>query len=274
MSTARTLNSSPVPILVYHQIVEAPPKGSPFRSLYVSPKTFNRQMWLLKTLGYKGLSVSELMPYLRGDRQGKVVGITFDDGYENNLTNALPILNRYGFSSTCYAVAGLLGQTNVWDAHVGIPQVPLMDSEGLAQWTAGGQEIGSHTFEHMNLLSADDETSRTEIIKGKAVLEKAMEGKPSQHFCYPYGRYARPHAAMAREAGFETATTTRRGRCLKEDDLFELPRVSIVNSTNLAQFWLKVATSYEDIRGKRAVQRQRAIDSQRSPQVPGCALRS
>jgi peptidoglycan/xylan/chitin deacetylase (PgdA/CDA1 family) len=273
MSTARNLRQSPVPILLYHQIVRPPPKGSPFRSLYVSPEAFNRQMRLLKTLGYTGLSMSELLPYLRGDVKGKVVGITFDDGYENNLTNAMPILNKYGFSSTCYAVSGLLGKTNVWDAHLGIPQVPLMDFGSLRKWTQGGQEVGSHTHAHLNLLSVDDETCRQEIVRGKSALEAAT-GAPARHFCYPYGRYARAHAAITKDAGFQTATTTRRGRCLQEDDLFELPRVSIVRSTNLAQFWLKVATSYEDLRGKRAVQRQRVIDSQRPQQEPGCALRS
>jgi peptidoglycan/xylan/chitin deacetylase (PgdA/CDA1 family) len=274
MSSALAHNEMPIPILVYHQIVEAPPKGSPFRSLYVSPAAFNRQMWFLKTLGYKGLSMRELTPYINGTTKGKVVGITFDDGYENNLTNAMPILIRHGFSSTCYVVSGLLGKTNIWDAQIGIPQVPLMDEAGLSQWTAGGQEVGSHTHQHTNLLLVDDDTSRDEILLGKQVLEASMNGVEARHFCYPYGRYAHPHAIMAREAGFETATTTRRGRCTKDDDLFELPRVFIGRSTNLAQFWLKVATSYEDLRGKRAVERQRVIDLQHAKQVPGCALRS
>jgi peptidoglycan/xylan/chitin deacetylase (PgdA/CDA1 family) len=272
MSDARMLNRAPVPILVYHQIVRPPPKGSPFRSLYVSPRAFNRQMWLLKAFGYIGLSMSELLPYLQGEKRGKVVGITFDDGYENVLTNAMPILQRYGFSSTCYAVSGMLGKTNIWDAHLGIPQVPLMDSDGLRKWTEGGQEVGSHTFGHLNLLSADDETCREEIAKGKSTLEAAM-GTAAAHFCYPYGRYARPHATITADVGFQTATTTRRGRCIVTDSLFELPRVSIDHSTNIFQFWLKIATSYEDLRGKRAIERQRVIDSQRLQQMPGCALR-
>ena len=83
-----TLNAKPIPILVYHQIAEAPKKGAPFRGLYVSPTAFARQMALLKLLGYQGLSMTDLQPYLRGEKSGKVVGITFDDGYLNNLTLA------------------------------------------------------------------------------------------------------------------------------------------------------------------------------------------
>ncbi len=272
MSTARTLNRRPVPILVYHQIVRPPPKGSPFRSLYVSPGAFNRQMWLLKTLGYTGLSMSELLPYLNGERQGKVVGITFDDGYENNLTNAMPILNKYGFSSTCYAVSGMLGKTNSWDAHHGIAQVPLMTEVELNQWVQGGQEVGSHTYQHLDMLSANDDACRAELAKGKSALEAAT-GMVADHFCYPYGRYDRPHLAMTLEAGFKTATTTLHSRCHGGADMFELPRVSVLRSTHLMLFWLKIATSYEDFRGKRAQRRQWLLEQQRM-QVPGCALRS
>jgi len=41
-------------------------------------------MWLLKVFGFKGLSMGELQPYLEGKKTGKVVGITFDDGFKNN----------------------------------------------------------------------------------------------------------------------------------------------------------------------------------------------
>ena len=38
-----------------------------------------------------------------------VVGITLDDGYLNNLTHAAPLLERHGFSATCYVVSQLIG---------------------------------------------------------------------------------------------------------------------------------------------------------------------
>jgi peptidoglycan/xylan/chitin deacetylase (PgdA/CDA1 family) len=48
-------------------------------------------------------------------KQGKVVGITFDDGYLENLDNALPILRVNGFTATCYAVSSMIGGTKLWD---------------------------------------------------------------------------------------------------------------------------------------------------------------
>ncbi|CAN7268718.1 polysaccharide deacetylase family protein [Polaromonas sp. LjRoot131] len=245
-----TLNRQPIPILVYHQIAEAPPKGSsPFRGLYVSPAAFARQMAWLKRLGYTGLSMSGLLPYLRGELSGKVVGITFDDGYRNNLSHALPALVKQGFSSTCYAVSGLLGKTNIWDEGIGIPQTPLMDEGEIRQWMAGGQEIGSHTHSHVNLMETGEAGCVEEMVLGKTRLE-SVTGGPVAHFCYPYGHFEARHVEMAKTLGFATATTTQRSRCHEGMDLLQLPRVPVLRSTTLPVFWLKVATAYEDRRKK------------------------
>ena len=242
-----TRNREPIPILTYHQIAEPASKGAPFRSLSVAPLDFERQMTWLKFLGYQGLSMGDLMPYLRGERQGKVVGITFDDGYANNLDYALPVLRRHGFSSTCYVVSQLLGQTNRWDREAGIAQVPLMPHEGLRQWVAAGQEVGAHTRHHVHLPQLDARTGYEEMALCKSELEAGL-GVPVEHFCYPYGEYGPEHVAMAREAGFMTATTTRRGRCHAREDLLQLSRVPVLRSTTRPLLWLKVATGYEDRR--------------------------
>ena len=249
MSKTYTANRRPIPILVYHQIAQAPPKGSPFRSLYVAPQAFARQMAWLKLLGYRGLSMSALQPYLRGDKEGKVVGITFDDGYLNNLSQALPVLVKQGFSSTCYVVSGLLGKTNTWDEHLGIAQSPLMNESQVRQWIDAGQEAGSHTRRHIDLTASDEEACRIEMTLGKTELESVVR-QPVDHFCYPYGHYESRHRVMADALGFVTATTTRRSRCHAQTDLLQLPRVPVLRSTSLPVFWLKIATSYEDRRKK------------------------
>lgn len=243
----RSRNASPIPILTYHQIAVAPEKGAAFRSLYVAPKDFSRQMALLKWFGYQGLSMTDLQPYLAGERSGKVVGITFDDGYLNNLTNALPVLQRNGFSSTCYAVSQLLGKTNIWDKETGILQTELMSPSELKQWVQGGQEVGAHTCNHVHLAALDSSASRSEIAVCKAELETVI-GQPVRHFCYPYGEYAPEHADMVADAGYLTATTTQRSRCAAGEDLRALPRVPIVRSTSMLTFLMKIATAYEDRR--------------------------
>jgi peptidoglycan/xylan/chitin deacetylase (PgdA/CDA1 family) len=243
--TILSSNVSPIPILTYHQIAPAPPKGTPYRSLVVAPLDFARQMAWLKLLGYRGLSMPALMPYLRGERQGKVVGITFDDGYLNNLTHALPVLQRQGFSATCYVVSQRLGQSNVWDREIGIPASPLMTLEQLKQWIQGGQDVGAHTRHHVHLPQLSVAECEDEIALCKSELEAGL-GVPVAHFCYPYGDYTPAHAAMVQQAGFESATTTARSRSHTGEDLVQLPRVPIARRTTRLAMWVKLATSYED----------------------------
>lgn len=245
LSSFKTANATAIPILVYHQIDEAPAKGAPFRSLYVSPAAFARQMAFLKLLGYTGLSMTDVQSYLLGEKTGKVVGITFDDGYLNNLTHALPVLQKNGFTSTCYVVDGLLGQTNSWDLDQGIAQTPLMTAEQLVQWQAGGQEVGAHTQQHVDLLAVSELAAWAQIAKSKPALETALH-KPVNHFCYPFGKFDIRHETMAKQAGYTTATTTERGRVHMGADMMTLPRVPVLRSTSLPVLWLKVATGYED----------------------------
>ena len=237
----------PIPILTYHQVDTPPPRGTPFRSLVVDPDAFDRQLGFLKLLGYRGLCMGALQPYLRGEKTGKVVGITLDDGYVNNLAHALPALVRHDFSATCYVVSGQLGGSNVWDAMHGVPAQPLMDTAQLRAWVAGGQEVGAHTRNHVDLRALAPAAARAEIAGCRSDLEDVL-GVPVRHFCYPYGHYAPEHAQMVREAGYETATTTQRARTTAQDDLFRLPRAPVLQSTSLPLLWMKVATRYEDRR--------------------------
>lgn len=246
-AATKTTNTRPIAILVYHQIDRPPLKGQPFRSLCVEPKAFGRQMALLNMLGYQGLSMSALMPYLRGEKAGKVVGLTFDDGYLNNLTSALPVLRKYGFSSTCYAVSGLAGKSNQWDAAIGVNQTRLMSDFEMKQWVAGGQEIGSHTRNHLDLTKVSDDIGRAQIAGGTDDLQSVLS-QPIKHFCYPFGNYQPRHVSMVAAGGFETATTTARGRCHANCNMLELPRVPVLKSTTLPLLLLKVATRYEDRR--------------------------
>jgi len=244
------MNAVHVPILMYHHIDTIPPKRdeagirTPFRSLIVSPGSFARQMWLLKTLGYRGVNMSEVMQYLRGEKtialHGKVVGITFDDGYQNNLLYAQPVLARYGFSSTCYAVSDMAGESNSWYATNSLSSKPLMTATQMCEWVAGGQEIGSHTCHHANLLELNSSDARAQIVESKAQLE-AMTGVACRHFCYPYGFFDASHLAMVKEADYESATTVEKGIAssvaANSDSAFQLPRIGVLKNTTLAKLW-------------------------------------
>jgi len=233
-----------IPILMYHQIDAPPPRGTPLRGLIVAPSSFRWQMRMLKLMGYRGLSMRELEPYLNGEKRGKVVGITFDDGYQNNLHHALPVLQEHGFTATCYGVSRMLGGTNAWDDGK-VAEKPLMTQQDWQTWSASGMDVGSHTCTHAKLTELPPDHARDQIFQSRLELERAI-GCTVRHFCYPYGWFRPEHARMAREAGYATATTTLRGRACPGDDPYNLPRIMVARATNPVQFWLKVATSYED----------------------------
>ena len=236
-----------IPILLYHQIDTPPKRGTSLRGLVVAPGSFGRQMALLSLLGYRGLSMHDLEPYLRGEKTGKVVGITFDDGYQNNLINALPVLKKHGFTATCYAVTSMLGGTNAWD-HGKVAEKPLMTVDEWRIWIGSGMEAGSHTRTHADLNTLSDDAARAHIAESKTELQQAL-ACDVRHFCYPYGRFRPEHAQMAKDAGYTTATSSRRGRVAPGDDPFSLRRVLVARATTLLHFYLKIATGYEDRRG-------------------------
>lgn len=236
-----------IPILMYHQIDVPPPSGTPLRGLVVSPGAFARQMLLLKCMGYKGLSMRDLEPYLKGERQGRVVGITFDDGYQNNVINALPVLRKYGFTATCYAVSSMIGGTNSWDRGL-VAEKPLMTSADWRVWLDGGMDVGSHTRTHADLTRLTIDEALNQVANSKSELENALDCEV-RHFCYPYGRFDTTHRQLVQQAGYVTATTTHRGRVQQGNDLLTLRRVLIAQATLLMHFVLKICTAYEDRRG-------------------------
>jgi len=247
VSDAASRGTPALPILMYHNIARAPRDLRVYRSLFVSPAAFARQMWLLRRLGYTGLSMSAAMPYLQGECSGRIVIITLDDGYVDNLDSALPILQRYGFSATCYVVSGSIGRYNQWDAERLGVRKPLMSAEQLRDWHRGGMEIGAHTRSHPYLTQCDDAQLHDEIHGSKATLEDRL-GAPVTQFCYPYGDADERVAGVVRAAGFAAATTTRRGRARAGMDLWQLPRIQIARHHPLPQFAMRALTGYEDRR--------------------------
>lgn len=189
----------------------------------------------------------DLEPYLSGEKQGRVVGITFDDGYQNNFDLALPILKRYGHTATCYAVSKQVGKTNHWDDGL-VATKSLMNRGQLLSWLDAGMDVGSHTCTHADLTKLEDKEALKEIKLSKLSLEDSL-GTQIRHFCYPYGRMQPIHAQMARDCGYVTATMMKRGRVHSDHNPWELSRVLIARATNPIQFFMKLMTRYEDRRG-------------------------
>jgi peptidoglycan/xylan/chitin deacetylase (PgdA/CDA1 family) len=205
-------------------------------------------MLLLRLLGYQGLSMSAAMPYLRGEKQGRIAVITFDDGYVDTLEDALPILLKHGFSATCYVISRRTGHYNEWDAASLNVRKSLMNDEQIRAWHAAGMEVGAHSRTHPRLTSCNDTELQDEIAGSKTDLETLL-GQPVTQFCYPYGDLDERVVAATRQAGYEASTTVQRGRAQAGNDPMLFRRVLVSGSTYPHLFILKLLSKYEDKRG-------------------------
>jgi peptidoglycan/xylan/chitin deacetylase (PgdA/CDA1 family) len=186
-------------LLMYHSI--APYDEDPYE-VTVSPDRFEHQMRWLRRRGLRGVSVRELLDAHARGRSGGLVGLTFDDGYEDLLTCALPILDRFGFTATAFVIAHRLGGTNVWSPNG--PRKRLLTEDRLRLVADAGVEIGSHGLTHVRLSTTSGTRLDDEVVLSRAAL-RTITGQDVSGFCYPYGDLTRPAVDAVRAAGYDYA---------------------------------------------------------------------
>jgi peptidoglycan/xylan/chitin deacetylase (PgdA/CDA1 family) len=184
---------------MYHSVGDA--SDDPYR-ITVTPERLDRQLAWLRRRGLRGVSMAELLAArARGAGRG-LVGLTFDDGYADFVTDALPLLRRHDCGATLFVLPGRLGGDNGWDP-LG-PRKPLLTADGIRHAAAEGVEIGSHGLTHVDLTRADDLTLKTEVVESRAALTE-LTGARIDGFCYPYGTVDVRTVTAVREAGYTYA---------------------------------------------------------------------
>ena len=125
-------------IVRHHRVYAADQR--PLYRLGVSAELFERQLDLLARLGLTPVTVAEGLAWLREARDGRRVALTFDDGYRDNLTLALPRLERHGARATFYLAAGLIEERAApwWDRLV--HRLERAQSQRL-EWTFEGRAL-------------------------------------------------------------------------------------------------------------------------------------
>ncbi len=191
------------PILMYHGVGGV--SEDPF-DLFVSSERFAEQMLALRLLGLRGVSLGELGDALTRSEADGLVGLTFDDGYREVLSSAAPILERYGFTATMFAVSSLIGGDNVWDPP---PRRQLMSESDLRDLIARGWEIGSHSATHPRLPELDAEDLHHEVCASRTRLSDVLGVEP-RCFCYPYGSVDAETVRAVRNAGYAYACAVLR----------------------------------------------------------------
>jgi peptidoglycan/xylan/chitin deacetylase (PgdA/CDA1 family) len=218
----------PIPILMYHA-VESAERPDKYKHFYVTAKELARQLNELQNRGYTAISLDQLTNGLAGGPlPEKPVVFTFDDGYQNVLTNAHPLFEAAGWPYTIYLVSERIGRRNEWVEPEGYEATPLLTASEIATLAASPLvTLGAHTATHPKLDQLSPDAARDELFRSKAQLEDQLQ-RPVPHFCYPYGHFNDTVVELVRDAGYLTATTTQHGRVnATREDLLRLPRVSI-----------------------------------------------
>lgn len=224
---AGELATGTVLVLAYHGLADLP-VGSSLRSYSVPPVEFAAQLDTLKRRNYTFIDLTTLLAWLSGEAMmpRRAVLISFDDGYEDLLTVAAPVLAAHGIPAVVFAVAGRLGATNVWEAAPAGDRRRLLDRIGLEKVRALGVDIGAHSLTHPVLTDLSDTDLRVEVAGCREALQTAGLGR-AHAFAYPHGSRNRAVVEAVRDAGFRVAFTTETGVVTTGSDPYQLPRMEI-----------------------------------------------
>ncbi|KAB2972826.1 polysaccharide deacetylase family protein [Streptomyces sp. SS1-1] len=218
-------------VAMYHSVSTDP--DDPY-NVTVTPARLERQLAWLAGRGLRGVSVRELLAARdRGTERG-LVGLTFDDGYTDFVTEALPVLRRRGFTATVFVLPGLLGGTNVWEPTG--PRKPLLDEDGVRGAAAAGMEVASHGMTHLDLTRAPDEVLHREVAESRQRLA-ALLGDDVVGFCYPYGYHDVRAVDAVRRAGYRYACAIAPSPLSRGD--FALPRIHMGQADGSLRLELK-----------------------------------
>jgi peptidoglycan/xylan/chitin deacetylase (PgdA/CDA1 family) len=190
-------------VLMYHSI--SPYDEDPY-ALTMTPRRFEQQMRWLRARGLRGVSMGELLGAAAEGWARGLVGLTFDDGYQDFVTYAMPILQRHGFTATAFVLAGRLGGHNAWSQPG--PHKALLTADQVRQVAQTGMEIASHGLKHLSLPEADDTQLNAETMHSREILQELL-GRQIEGFCYPYGHVDARVVAAVRAAGYHYACAVR-----------------------------------------------------------------
>lgn len=177
---------------MYHSI-SSPAEPMP-GDIDISPERFEQQLeWLARTKRVVTLDETLFHP------PSRAIAITFDDGYRDNLTVALPLLEKFKLPMTLFVVAGFVDS----DGYLSEEELQEIASHPLIT-------IGSHGLwhRHFNRITLDE--ARFELKESKHLLEGTI-GKPVDLMAWPYGECTAEVEQLAGECGYRAAWSVWKG---------------------------------------------------------------
>ena len=208
-----------LPILMYHSI-------SSGNQLRVPASEFRAEMVYLKTHGYRTLTADEAVYALKHHRvpQKKIVWVTLDDSYKDNMTAAWPILKATHQHATINFITGFTNKKN---------HLTLTDAKRMK--ASGNVDFQSHTVRHLNLNELTYQVQLTELSSSKQWLDHHLQ-QNTRVICYPAGRANQQTIKADKLAGYQYALSTAPGIANSNQEPYNLTRQRVVPGMSLAAF--------------------------------------
>lgn len=216
-----------VAILMYHAFTE---DEADTGSLYTLASEFARQLSALRDAGYTSVGYADLIEFVNGEGKlpEKPLLISIDDGYQNNLDLAAPLLETYGFCANIAVIGVSIGHTTYKDTD--IPITPHFSLEDARPWVARGVlTVTTHSYDMHQVTAVDGAGCRRGVLQMPGEAEpdyiaaltqdytRAQEqlaglpGTPLPVFTYPFGAYSELSERVLQELGVQVTITIADG---------------------------------------------------------------
>lgn len=212
---------STLPALMYHSVSAV---DGPLGDLAVPPHLLAEQLGALSDAGYRLVGLTEALDLLDAGSTDRLLAVTFDDGYRDFLTQAVPILRDVGARATLYASVGHLGAEADWLGRWAPDFGPMLTWAELAEVASAGVEIGNHSMVHHPLDVIPPAQLQQEIARAHDELEQRLQLNV-RSFAYPHGYNSRRVRDTVARTGHDNATEVGRRLHSPREHRFAVPRL-------------------------------------------------
>jgi peptidoglycan/xylan/chitin deacetylase (PgdA/CDA1 family) len=240
-----------ISILMYHSISNDPEDGvRPYYRVNTSPIRFAQHMRLLSDYNYRVIPLNEAVRLLNPPinhlpDQPRYVVLTFDDGYEDFLAHAWPVLKPHNWTAAVFLPTAFIGTIRksfkgreclTW------PEVRELHQQGVL--------FGSHTASHPKLFSMKWKEIQRELRESRLAIEDALQ-TPTASFSYPYAfpqedkPFVQRFATELSDQGYRCAVTTVIGRAGPQSHPLRLERLPVNGADDESLFRAKLAGAYD-----------------------------
>jgi peptidoglycan/xylan/chitin deacetylase (PgdA/CDA1 family) len=251
-----------VRILMYHRVARLPA----YDQLTVTPERFEEQIAALKSR-WRVVSLADAVRELEsGAPRVPTAVVTFDDGYRDNLINALPVLRRHGVPATIFVTARFSDGSRRHPRYPDEPgQLHLDWGEIAALAKEPGIAIGSHTLTHPFLTRLDDKAAEDEVAGSRREIAEHV-GRDVDFFCYPSGDLTARERALVAAAGYRAAVSVCPGGNRDATERYALRRTEVTDRDGARELLFKLMGAYDPVH--RLLHRRREWNFARARRSP------